>query len=231
MNFLDLIFPKRCFGCNRLGKYICAACLKTLVLRSSRCPECGRPAIDGITHPGCARAHGIDGLVTVFENRGVIKRAIKSLKYRFVYDAAEELINLTPESIWQNLKLYTQGFFLYPIPLHKGRLKWRGFNQAEKLGQFVAKSLGVQMVDGLLIRTQKCTPQADIERREDRIKNAQGLFTLSSRFPELKALNSGNQSSILLFDDVWTTGATMKEAVKVLKRNGVEKVWCMTLAR
>jgi len=225
MHVLDFIFPKRCFGCNQIGRYICSDCRKALVMRDFRCNECDRPAIDGMTHPICLRPLGIDGLLTIFENRGIIKKAIKSLKYRFVYDAAEELVNLVPDSAWQNLPIKSSSWALYPIPLHKDRLRWRGFNQAEKLGQFVAQKLGIKMIDGLLIRTAKRTPQADISSRKDRVQNAQGLF----QFNKLSTINS--QLSILLFDDVWTTGATMKEAVKVLKRNGVEKAWCVTLVR
>jgi len=90
----------------------------------------------------------------------------------------------------------------------------------------------MKMIDGLLVRTVKRTPQADISRREDRIQNAQGLFQLNKlSTSNLPAGRQGSQLSILLFDDVWTTGATMKEAVKVLKRSGLGKVWGMTLAR
>jgi len=77
----------------------------------------------------------------------------------------------------------------------------------------------------LLIRQVKRSPQADIAKRQDRTKNAEGLFSPSS-----KLLNT-QSPSILLFDDIWTTGATMKEAAKVLKKNGVKKVWGMTVAR
>jgi len=108
-----------------------------------------------MTHPICLRPLGLDGLVTIFENRGIIKKAIKSLKYRFVYDAAEELVNLVPDSALQNLPIKSNSWALYPIPLHKDRLRWRGFNQAEKLGQFVAQRLKMKIpkyidVKGLL---------------------------------------------------------------------------------
>ncbi len=227
MNILDLIFPRRCVGCRAVGEYICQKCRKTIQILPQRCPLCDRPAIDGAAHPVCRRANGMDGLITVFQNKGVIKQAIKTLKYRFVYDLAESLINLISFNDYPALNSHCSDPIkpvLYPIPLHQDRLRWRGFNQAEKLGQFVAKKLKIDMVDGLLIRQVKRTPQADINKKTDRIKNAQGLF-ISSQLLKTKPLN------ILLFDDVWTTGATMKEAVKVLKRNGVKRVWGMTVAR
>ncbi len=225
MNFLlDFLFPRRCVGCGRIGRYICNICRKTLILSETRCAECDRPAIDGLTHPICRRPWGIDGLTTVFRYEKVVKRAIKQLKYRFVSDEAETLISLIPRQIFAAIPL-DDNWVISPIPLHDDRLKWRGFNQAEKLGHFLGARLKLPVVDGLMVRHKKRFPQADIEKREERIKNAEGLFTISSKFQISKQLN------ILLVDDVWTTGATMKAAVKVLKKAGVKGVWGMTLAR
>lgn len=223
ITLIDLIFPRRCVGCGKFGQYICLNCKKSIQFLDQKCPECDRPAIDGLTHPVCKRPYGLDGLVTVFGNHGVIKKAIKQLKYRFISDMAESLIKLVPPSFYQNLSYLSNDTVIYPIPLHRDRLKWRGFNQAEKLAIFIAKELRLPLVDGLLTRKEKRTPQADIEHREDRIKNAQGLFSMYPMHPIYP--------NILLFDDVWTTGATIKEATKVLKRGGVEKVWAMTIAR
>lgn len=221
MRVLDLLFPPRCVGCKRLGSYICVNCRKQLIIRQPLCPECDRQAVDGATHPGCLKKWGLDGLTTVFVNRGVIQKAIKTLKYRLVSDLAETLVELIPEkALLPQFK--TREWAVCSIPLHKDRLKWRGFNQAEIMGTFLRQRLDARLANGLLIRHAKRTPQADISKREDRIKNAQGLFAVGTKtFPR----------RIILFDDVWTTGATMKEATKVLKRHGVEQVWGFTLAR
>ena len=189
-------------------------------LQKQRCPMCERAAIDGITHPRCLTPYGLDGLLTIFEYEGVIKKAIKAIKYRFVSDIAATLITTVPVASWQHLAL-PKGTVLYPIPLHTERLAWRGFNQAEKLGIFVAQQLQLNLVVGLLTRVEKRVPQADISSRLARIKNAQGQF---------KAATEQLPTSILLFDDVWTTGATMKEAAKVLKRGGVDFIWGLTIA-
>ena len=210
-------------------------------------------AIDGTTHPACLRAYGLDGLTTVLTYTGVVKKVLKTIKYRFVYDEAESLIDLIPVSIWQLLKNLTHNYEIYPIPLHQDRLRWRGFNQAEKLAQAIGKRLEVPIIDGLLIRKETRKPQADIAKRDDRIKNAHGLFTFNSSLSDppwvesrrvtknMPSTGSGNKihetsfisehPSIILIDDVWTTGATMKEAAKALKRNGVTHVWAVTVAR
>lgn len=241
MQLLDVLFPARCMGCGRVGNYICISCQKAISLLSPRCPACDRSAIDGITHPKCQTAQGLDGLITVFRYDGVVKKVIKAIKYRFIYDSAKSLIDIIPDSIFTDVTRQLENPVLYPIPLHRDRLKWRGFNQAEKLGEIVAKRLNIQMVSGLLIRQEKRTPQADISHREDRIKNAQGLFKMNSSLSEVEGNQHGKSSTgsdrkiqysnILLFDDVWTTGATMKEACKVLKRGGVKKVCSLTIAR
>lgn len=223
ISLLDLLFPPRCYGCKRVGEYLCKVCQKTLIIRDYLCPICSRPAISGMTHPVCRRPHGLDGLTTVFKYERVIKQAIKSLKYRFVSDAANTLVNVVPKSVFGNLQSFTKAASLYPIPLHSERLKWRGFNQAEQLGRFVANRLEIPIATNLLVRTHKRTPQADISEREQRIANARGLFS--------KVLSAQIPPRLILFDDVWTTGATMSEAAKVLKRNGVKWVWGVSLAR
>lgn len=183
------------------------------------CSECDLPAFGAATHPKCKRAFGLDGLLSVFHYDGVIKKAIKLLKYQLVSDCAQDVIHLIPKN---TLNLVPQHLVLYPIPLHKNRLKWRGFNQAQVLGKYIAQKLEIEMVSGLLCRTNARTPQADINRRSLRLQNMRGVFTLKS--PQLP-------KRILLVDDVYTTGATLKEATKMLKRNGVEVVWGLTIAR
>lgn len=222
ISLLDFIFPRRCLRCNKVGKYICSLCQKTIVLQEQRCPECDRPAIDGMTHPKCVRKFGLDGLITVFKNEGIIKKAIKQLKYQFVSDLAESLVKQIPQLIFHTLRGLNGMWVLYPIPLHPDRLRWRGFNQSEKLGMYMSKELHILIVQNLLIRKSKRTPQADIEKREARLKNAKGLFGPGKNIAP---------HNIILFDDVWTTGATMKEAAMVLKRNGAHHIWALTIAR
>lgn len=220
--FLDLLFPHRCLNCGTLGSYICAICQKSVSFPSQRCPECEKGAIDGITHPICRKRFGLDGLTSIFRYEKLVKKAIKMIKYRFVSDIAESLINLVPADTFQLIKLCNEESLLYSIPLHLERLSWRGFNQAEKLAQFIAPKLEMPLVNNLLYRVVKRKPQADITAKKQRIENAKGIFQLAtSILPE----------KVLLFDDVWTTGATMKEATKILKKAGVNWVWGLTLAR
>jgi len=216
MDILDLFFPKRCVGCGRLGKYFCDTCRKKMrpITDNERiCPMCGRLAFEGVTHPYCRTRYGIDGLTSFFHYDGVGQKAIKAIKYRLVSDVAEEFMSFikVPEFKY---------FILVPIPLHPKRFRERGFNQAEVLGTILAKKLHIPVQTDILRRTRATAPQAEISEKKKRLENMKNSFV--SR--EI----SGN---ILLFDDVCTTGATLRNAAGALKRAGASHVWAITVAR
>lgn len=157
----------------------------------------------------------------------MVKKAIKKLKYKFVSDLSEELVNLFlsfcgEDKTFSDFCLKPR-VVLVPVPLHPKRLKWRGFNQAELLGELISQGLGLEFAPHLLLRVKNTKPQVELDKKE-RQRNVRNAFRANLKF-EIKNLK------IILFDDVWTTGATLKEAAKVLKRKGAKKVWGLTLAR
>jgi len=113
---------------------------------------------------------------------------------------------------------------LVPIPLYWQRENWRGFNQAELLGRKLADYFGWQLRNDVLIRQKATLPQVGLEASQ-RQKNIQGVFRINYNHQIPKDF------SLLLFDDVWTTGSTLKEAGGVLKRAGFKKVWGLTICR
>ena len=191
---------------------------------------CGRGSLGGLTHPGCRRPFGLDGLTSIFAYEGVIEKAIKKLKYKFVSDLASDLVELflsfggEDKAFWDFCR--QEGVVLVPIPLHPRRLRWRGFNQAELLGKLIAKNLGIKFAPDLLLRVKNTKPQVELDKKSRR-QNIRRAFALNknSQFDNLKICN------FIIFDDVWTSGATLREAGKVLKRNGAKRVWGLTLAR
>lgn len=220
MNLLDLFFPKRCVECGKLGKYFCDQCtsaIRVIQKNEAICPVCEKLAIDGVTHPGCCGLYTPDGLTSFFRYDGVIRKAIKALKYRLVTNLAEEFVRLVPNISFHDATLI-------PIPLHRSRHKERGFNQAEVLGKLIAEQLHISMRTDILMRTKKTDPQASLKHRKDRLENMHGVFALQ------RTMNN-ERRTIILFDDVFTTGATMRAAANVLKRAGEKRVWCVTMAR
>lgn len=231
MNILDLFFPKRCVGCGKIGTYFCAQCtsiIQIIEVQESICPVCERSAIDGRTHPRCQTRYGIDGLTSFFHYIGPIRNAIKLLKYSSVSDLAKEFVDLAPSLHFHEItKLRNNGTtLLVPIPLHPSRLRERGFNQAEVLGRLVADRLKILMRRDILVRLKKTTPQVEVKDREHRLKNMDGMFGINKL-----TIRHINNTTVFLFDDVFTTGATMRAAASVLKKAGAAKVWGITMAR
>jgi ComF family protein len=192
---------------------------------------CLTPAMDGMTHPKCRTRFSLDGLTCFFHYKGVVRKAIKSIKYRFVSDLCQEFINIVPLSPLQSVlnnfscrQTDQQSAVLVPIPLHPSRLAYRGFNQAEALGKFIAQKLGIPIRSDILLRIKKTVPQVEVKERKKRLVNMHDVFSIR----QSTIINC--QSTIILFDDVCTTGATLRSAANVLKRAGAKSVWGVVMA-
>lgn len=230
MGILDFLFPRHCLGCGQTGVYFCSSCLNLVSLKPERiCPMCGKGSLGGLAHPGCLRRWGLDGLTSIFAYKGVIEKAIKKLKYRFITDLASDLVELFSSFCGED-KTFSDfcrqnRVVLVPIPLHPARKRWRGFNQAELLGRLIAENLKINFSPDLLLRVKNTKPQVELDK-DERQGNIRGAF---KKNPNLQFVIRNSQ--ILIFDDVWTSGITLREAGKVLKRNGAKKVWGLTIAR
>ncbi len=220
-NFLlDFVFPKKCVSCGKFGAYICADCFSRIeYVENPVCAICQRQAIGGKTHPGCKTRYGLDGLIAVCRYRGAVKVGIQKIKYKWVYDIEKVLCDILVERLWKFD--FPKDLILVPVPLHKKRKNWRGFNQAELLTKDLAKRFGVQSLSSL-IRIVDTKTQVGL-KRDERKKNVLGAFAVG-------AGNDVKGKNIMLVDDVYTSGATMSECAKVLKRAGAKNVWAMALA-
>jgi ComF family protein len=222
MSILDLIFPKTCLECGKEGKYLCGNCLVKAKILRPVCPYCEKPSIDGFTHTKCRKKYGLDGLTSVWDYEGIIKKAILALKYKYATEVGGELNIRMAEWLNGHRELIPNSSVLIPIPLHWHKENVRGFNQSIEIGKSVALEMGWKFIPDLLIKKKSTTPQATLSV-EERKQNLKDVFALDSR--------SQIPDSVILFDDVFTTGSTLKEAAKVLKKAGVEKVWALTIAR
>jgi len=223
MGLVDLLFPKQCLNCKLQGGYVCIDCLNKLPQLRQVCPECGKPSVDGMTHIGCARPWGLDGLIFLWPYGGVIRKSILGLKYGYAAEIAKELAEHSVFYLRKKRVALPLESTLVPIPLYWLRENWRGFNQADVIGKLMVGRMKWDFQPDLLVRKRLKKPQTDL-KKDERAENIRGVFALN---PNYKLL----ATNYILFDDVFTTGATMKEAAKVLKRNGAKKVWGLTIAR
>ena len=233
MNFiLDLFFPKKCVGCKKEGSYFCKNCIADILQTDLICPQCGNLSIGGLTHPGCERSFGLDGLWSLGIYKGSLKKAIQKLKYEpaLVRDFAPVLADIIvyywkkySPHLFDLVRKNKNQWVVVPVPLFWFRENKRGFNQSKLLGQILSKKLGLDYCDALKrIRYTRSQVKLKGQQRKKNIKDA---FAISSNY------DLGTMNYVLLIDDVWTTGSTMRECAKVLKKAGATKVWAMTLAR
>jgi ComF family protein len=197
---LDLLFPKQCLECKKQGKYICDSCI-------SKVTPCGK--------------YGNN--ISIFRYEGVMRKAIISLKYKFATDIADELVDLCVRKLNSNHCFLNP--ILVPIPLHKHRENWRGFNQAEIIGKKLARIMDWEFVPDLLIRTKNTQPQVGLKGLARR-SNLSDVFCLNPSCNLSTVINN-----LVLFDDVYTTGSTINEAKKVLRDAGFRNIKSLTIAR
>ncbi len=190
------------------------------------CLVCNKGSFDGLTHPGCRGRYTIDGAFSAIAYKGIVKKLIYNFKYKpYLSDLKNSLVELFYESIiqqeiFQNVCKITP--VLVPIPLHAKRLRERGYNHAKLLAEGLSGKLNLQVINALR-RTKDTKSQFGLKLK-DRKKNINRAFTLNTKYSILN-------TNVLLVDDILTTGSTLLEAARVLKRHRVKKVWGLTLAR
>lgn len=223
---LNLLFPKFCIGCKKVGRTICPACFQKIVfIQKQVCPYCRRLSLYGYTHEDCIVDNGIEGAISLLEYTGISKKIIRDIKYNRVFSEIEDFFLLIPNNIMEkivgNLKKYNIDY-IQPIPLHEQRQKIRGFNQSYKIAQYIEVYIQSPIID-ILKREKNTSAQAQIKKKAEREYNIQNAFRCidNSKF---------QGKNILLVDDLFTTGSTSKEAAKELKRNNIGKVFVLTLA-
>lgn len=220
----DIFYPKYCFNCKRAGNYLCKICITQIPkLAQSFCIVCQKISKSGGTHKQCRTPLTPDRLVCALPYRTpVVSEMIISGKYYFIPEVFSILGILCAQMLFSELKNHST-FTICPIPLHNQKKKWRGFNQSEVAGKAMAQVLRIPLAN-LITRNKNTRTQKDLasEQRKLNIENA---------FVCAKEWEGNLPHSVLLIDDVCTTGQTLLEATRVLKQSGVEIVWCISLAK
>jgi len=229
MSLFDLLFPKRCVQCKKFGSYLCTNCFASITFIDNMvCTVCQKQAIGGLTHPVCKTKYCIDGVFPSLVYKGVVKKLVYVFKYPpYLTDLQTQLIDLFYEGIIQKEQFFSllqEPSVFIPIPLHEGKFKKRGYNQAKLLAEGLAKRFDASVID-CLKRVKSTKTQVGLTK-EERRKNIEQAFALQGTVSEL--LQKSQQ--VFLVDDVVTSGATLQEAAKVLKKAGFTKVWGVTLA-
>lgn len=217
---LDFLFPKKCLGCGNIGKYFCEDCLTKIKRAENQvCPGCYEVSFNGKTHEKCRKKTELTGLYFGFLYEGMIKRAVRKIKYQQVFSIKMELMDLFMRNFPREK---FQEFVFIPIALHKRRLRERGFNQAEIIAKEICKRANYTFCGNVLKRVKNTKTQTELTRRE-RQKNIAGAFQIENA-EEIRG------KKIAVIDDVFTSGATLNECAKELKKSGAKEVWGVVVA-
>ncbi|RME80949.1 MAG: ComF family protein [Caldilineae bacterium] len=219
----DLIFPPRCVYCQAVGSHFCRACRREArFVGDSICVRCGQPATTRCTCYRCRHepAQALLGMRGAVFYGGPLAFAIHAFKYRGITELARPLAGY----LIAYLQAHALPFdYLVPVPLHPQREKFRGYNQSLLLAEEVAASCHIPVRSDVIRRIRHTPPQVHLRRRE-RLLNMQGAFA-----PVQAGILHGE--TVLLIDDVCTTGATLRAAAEALRQAGAGDIWGLTIAR
>lgn len=214
------LLPRDCMLCAAPSgdSLLCPSCHGALPrLTTERCPVCALPTPGSEICGVClARAPRFDATAAVFRYEFPIDRLIQTLKYSHRLSGAEFFgTELAQVALPQRPDM------ILPVPLAATRLAQRGFNQALEMARPLARALGMALETGRICRRRDTTPQTGLPWKE-RARNIRDAF-------ECQIDLAGN--TVLVVDDVMTTGATLDELARTLKAHGAARVENLVLAR
>ena len=230
---LNILFPRRCPVCGEItepaGSLICPSCFRELsFVKSPTCKKCGKEILnetmeyceDCISHRHVFE-HGV-ALLNYDEKARASMVQIKYKNKREYLDFYGAALAARYEKQIRRM----QADAIVPVPIHRSRRRRRGFNQAELLAEVMGERLGIPVMPDALVRSKRTLPQKELSAAE-RLKNLSGAF-LAGEIP-------AGVRSVLLVDDIYTTGSTIEACARALRNAGVERVYfaviCMTGGR
>ncbi len=220
----QLVYPSRCLLCGAPGvghRDLCAACFVELPHNPVACPLCALPlAVDEEGLCGSCLTHPppLDGTVIPFRYAPPLDHLLLGLKFNQQLVNARLLGRFMADAIAQGLEQRPD--CILPVPLHNRRLRERGYNQALELARPVSRHLGIPLANDLVVREAATAAQSSLHKKE-RQKNIRGAFATVGELPD----------HIAILDDVVTTGSTVNELARVLRRAGAKRVVVWACAR
>ena len=231
--FLDFIYPENisCILCDKPIKItntysLCKDCFKELHFIKDGCIKCGKPIIyhslEKQDIEGCSycfnKSFYFDKSISCIEYNDISKQLILGLKYKNKTYISKYISNIIKEKLeLENIKF---DYILF-VPLHKNRLRERGFNQSEKIANKLGELLNIPVLD--CIDRVKNTKKLYKLNKEDREKELKNGFTVKENINLIK------NKKVILIDDIFTTGSTANEISKVLKINSADSICIFTL--
>lgn len=230
--FLEFIYPENisCIICdkpiNKTNTYsMCKNCFMELNFILDGCIKCGKPIINHSLEKqdisGCSYCFGkdfyFDKAISCIEYTEFSKKIAFGLKYNNKTYMSRYVANIMKEKL--QIESIKFDYILF-VPLHKKRLKKRGFNQTQKIAKYLGESIDLPVIDKIA--------RKDYTRRLYKLSKQERKIELKNAFILKDSKANFKNKNILLIDDIFTTGSTVNEISKLLKLNGVNNVFVMT---
>ncbi|MDD4930995.1 MAG: ComF family protein [Candidatus Colwellbacteria bacterium] len=201
---LDVIFPPLCVSCRKYidgdkWNFICDRCLEKIITER---------------YPRIINGKNVSAVADYRDP--VIRQLIHCLKYRNMESISKLLGEMLAERL-KHIVIEAESTIIVPIPLHKRKERQRGYNQAELIAIVAGKSLCLPVASESILRIRPNNPQSEIPDLKEKAANVKGIFGPG---PDIKAVLGKN---VVIMDDILTSGATMAEVVKILKKGGAKK--------
>ena len=210
INLLELVYPNVCGFCNKICKNeLCNKCKMKIIQHQ----------IDIVIKP---ENKYFKELISILKYEGIIRYKILQYKFEdkaYIYKTFAKIV-LKNKKVCGLLKKYD---IIIPVPIHKKRKLQRGYNQTQLIAKEISKNIDIKFCNNVLVKNKNTIAQSKLNKNK-RKQNIKGAF---------KALNVQNiqGKSVLLFDDIYTTGSTANECSKILKEAGAKTVGVLTIAK
>ena len=257
-NLLQLLFPRRCPVCGQIvlpeGALICAGCVQKLhFIRQPSCKKCGAELISDREEycPECKRhQRSFESGVALIRYNDAAQKSMAAVKYK----NRREYLDFYAEAIVRRYGYFFarhKDAVLVPVPVHPARLRSRGFNQAGELAVRLGRLSGLPVNETMLVRTRKTAPQKELGP-EERLRNLRKAFAVREsgtadfrqrlavqgrfrwKLPDRQTsapqpCGTALPATVILVDDIYTTGSTIEACTRVLKEAGVRQVYFVSI--
>lgn len=228
-NIIDFVFPNICLCCDKSiskDKMFCSDCFSKIpFVQGTICYRCGHklnllPSQEKILCTKCLKKRPVyDKARAVFQYNSSSKNSILKFKYTGKIEYSRQFVQLLMQA---GKELFPETDIIIPVPMHPKRKLSRGYNQAAVLANLLSKKTKIAYDEKILIR-HKHTPKQENKTFEERHKNVKDAFIVKNK-------RKIKNRTVLLIDDVLTTGATVNNCAKTLKKAGASSVFVLTIA-
>lgn len=203
----NLLFPIECVSCGRNDFLLCNDCLNKIKINK----------VNSFSNEFIEEVH----VCSSFHNR-LLQKIMHLYKYQYVEDFSK-IFSKIIFKYFSKIEEKIKEPIAIPVPLHQKKLLSRCFNQADLIAQNFCNDFNYKINRDLVCRIKNTKQQAKLNKKE-RLENVKNSFTLSnSQFVKNK--------NFIIVDDIYTTGSTVSEIAKLLKKGGANKIWCIVIAK